>query len=133
YAVLYGEDIFQNLCIDLKNLRHQCEGELKSKIIRMRQFFIRNSNDAGAIKRFLLKIAPSITVVLKNILRLKNINIRPTESLAQKIVAELGLSTNALAIMLEMRAKGLCSKSAKALLEDVLLELQQISSVLDKM
>ena len=32
YAVLYGRDVLKNINIDMKNLRFQCEHELKAKL-----------------------------------------------------------------------------------------------------
>lgn len=36
HKVLYGSDPFINIKIDLKNLRHQCEHELRSKLLNLR-------------------------------------------------------------------------------------------------
>ena len=35
YVILWGEDCLKDLKIDAKNLKHQCEWELKSKLIQL--------------------------------------------------------------------------------------------------
>jgi len=41
----FGEDIFEALKINLNDLRHQCERELKSKLIWLRQGYISSQGD----------------------------------------------------------------------------------------
>lgn len=74
YSHLYGEDCLKGLKIDLRNLRHQCEWELKSKIIQLQKFYINSGGKHKALQQFLLKSLPSFTVIFKNIQRLKNID-----------------------------------------------------------
>ena len=45
HKTLYGEDIFQNLKIDLSDLRLQCERELKVRLIGLRQGYLSSSGD----------------------------------------------------------------------------------------
>jgi hypothetical protein len=46
HETLYGEDLFQNLEIDRKDLRLQCERELKVRLIGLRQGYISSMGDA---------------------------------------------------------------------------------------
>lgn len=72
YSVLFGQDLLKDLNIDLKNLRFQCEHELKSKLLLMRQAFIRLNREESAIEKVLLKSFISVIHIARNILRLKN-------------------------------------------------------------
>jgi len=45
HHTVFGEDIFQNLDIKKSDLRHQCERELKIKLIGLRQGYISASGD----------------------------------------------------------------------------------------
>jgi len=40
HSTVFGEDIFKDLAIDRMDLRHQCERELKSKLIWLRQGYL---------------------------------------------------------------------------------------------
>ncbi len=45
HATVYGEDVFDSIEIDRMDLRHQCERELKSKLIWLRQGYISSQGD----------------------------------------------------------------------------------------
>ncbi len=45
HATVYGEDILKNLEINRMDLRHQCERELKVKLIWLRQGYISSAGD----------------------------------------------------------------------------------------
>jgi hypothetical protein len=45
HETVYGEDIFKEIEISLNDLRHQCERELKSKLIWLRQGYISSQGD----------------------------------------------------------------------------------------
>ena len=46
HETVFGEDLFQNLAIDRKDLRLQCERELKVRLIGLRQGYISSMGDA---------------------------------------------------------------------------------------
>lgn len=71
YLLIYGKDVLKELRIDIKNLRFQCEQELKIKLISLRQFYLRNYNDATALRLVLLKTFTSALHISRNILRMK--------------------------------------------------------------
>ena len=45
HSTVFGEDIFENIEIDKMDLRHQCERDLKSKLIWLRQGYISAQGD----------------------------------------------------------------------------------------
>lgn len=45
HATVFGEDIFEDLSVDRMDLRHQCERELKTKLIWLRQGYISSQGD----------------------------------------------------------------------------------------
>jgi predicted nucleotidyltransferase len=71
YLLLSGEDVLKDINIDLKNLRFQCEHELKSKLIQLRQLFLRKNKDLAALKDILFKTANSSMHILRNLVRIK--------------------------------------------------------------
>jgi hypothetical protein len=74
---LFGTDPFLDLDIDPKNLRLQCEQQIKGKLIRLRQAYI----EVGLKKRQLLGLLTtsftSLLPVLRNTIRLVEPNIQP--------------------------------------------------------
>jgi hypothetical protein len=70
YLLLFGKDVLAGLEIDLKNLRFQCEQELKSKLLMINQNYLR-VKDALLLKTLLLKSFSSVLHILRNLIRLK--------------------------------------------------------------
>jgi hypothetical protein len=73
YAVLYGKDILKDIHVDPKNLRFQCEQELKLKLLNLKQLYIKLAGQPAILAELLLKSFTSVLHILRNVLRLKNI------------------------------------------------------------
>jgi predicted nucleotidyltransferase len=71
YVLLAGENVLKDISVDLKNLRFQCEHELKLKLIHLRQFFLKRNKDKDALKDTLFKSTNSVIHILRNIIRIK--------------------------------------------------------------
>jgi predicted nucleotidyltransferase len=51
HHIVFGQDIFKDLDIDRSDLRHQCERELKVKLIGLRQGYISTAGDQKILAR----------------------------------------------------------------------------------
>lgn len=71
YLVLYGKDVLGGLNIEIKNLRFQCEQELKAKLLNLRQLYLKINRDRTALRNLLFKSFTSSLHILRNTLRLK--------------------------------------------------------------
>jgi len=71
YLVLFGRDVLRDINIDTRNLRFQCEQELKAKLINLRQSFLRIYKERPALRNLLFKAFTSTLHILRNVLRLK--------------------------------------------------------------
>lgn len=88
YFVLYGKDVLKDIRIDIRNLRFQCEQELKAKLIRLRQAYLRINRDKTALRNLLFKSFTSILHILRNVLRLKG---KKPAYIKKEILQELAL------------------------------------------
>lgn len=70
HAVLYGKDVFKDINIDIRNLRFQCEQELKSKILNIKKLYLRTKNKFF-LKNILFKSLTSSIHILRNLVRLE--------------------------------------------------------------
>ena len=70
YRVIYGKDVFKHINIDIKNLRFQCEQELRIKLIALRQLYLKSYSNKRLLLYTLLKTFTSTLHVLRNVLRL---------------------------------------------------------------
>lgn len=91
--VLYGKDILKDIRIDEKNLRFQCEQELKSKLIKIKTAYL-DHRSASDRKKLLFRFFTSTSHLLRNILRLKG-RIPPysKEDVIRDAAAEFGIDS----------------------------------------
>lgn len=95
YAVLSGADIIRDLNIDIKNLRFQCEHELKAKLISLRQVFVAAHNNSSTLKDILLKSFTSCVHIARNFIRLRGKQPGSLkEDIIRQLSQELSISTD---------------------------------------
>ncbi|MFA5145133.1 MAG: hypothetical protein WC723_03920 [Candidatus Omnitrophota bacterium] len=134
YTVLSGSDALKNITIDTRNLRFQCEQELKAKIIALKQCYLRNSESAGQLSASLLKAFTSITHILRNVLRIKG---RQPPYLKQDILkdleAEFQIDKAAWEKILAAKNKQvkLNAKEAKRLFVNFVKDVEEITNFID--
>ncbi|MFH1653277.1 MAG: hypothetical protein ABIE74_04385 [Pseudomonadota bacterium] len=78
HETLYGEDPFKDIAIDRKNLRHQCESELKGKLIHLRSFYATHSKSSKELENILLSSFTTFMAIMRGILQL--LGIEPAQS-----------------------------------------------------
>jgi predicted nucleotidyltransferase len=86
YIVIYGEDILKDIRIDIRNLRFQCEQELKGKLLKLKQMYLASCGSEGALRRLLFLSFASILHILRNVLRLKG---KKPPYLKQDVIKEI--------------------------------------------
>lgn len=131
HILLWGEDYLKGLTIDLKNLRHQCEWELKSKLIQAQQLYINSFMHKNALRIFLLKNLPSFITVFKNILRLQGISESSKDKILERIALEFGLHTDIFRQLWQMRQGSLKTVAIEEAFERFLEALSQLSYKVD--
>lgn len=133
YSVLYGNNILKNLKIDIKNLRFQCEQELKSKLINIKNSYLRNKN-RYALRSLLFQSFTSIMHILRNLVRLKV----KSPSYAKKdvlsdVAREFKFDTANLNKILEAKIKNskLNYKDTQLLFSSLARDLEKIIDIVD--
>jgi hypothetical protein len=93
YQLAFGADLLKDLAIDLKNLRFQCEQELKAKLITVSQSYLKFHNNKTMLRGLLFKTFISVVHVARNLLRLKN-RIPPYRKydVLKELSAEFGIN-----------------------------------------
>ena len=136
YFVLYGKDILKDIHIDTRNLRFQCEQELKAKLINLKQGYLRIRKDKFALRNLLSKSFTSILHILRNVLRLKG---KKPPYRKQDILKELALE-----FQIDMSVWGkisaakikqvkLSGKDIENLFINFVKELEKIVDIVDKL
>lgn len=70
HVVLHGRNPFEGLVIDWEHLRLQCEHELKSKKIQLREQYLLLSSDAERLGQLLTHSFPTFLTLFRSCLRL---------------------------------------------------------------
>lgn len=70
HKIFYGEDPLTRMEIDSKNLRHQCEFELKGKLLNIRQRYLLARGKPDKVKEILMNSISPVLVVFRHVVRL---------------------------------------------------------------
>ncbi|MCX5698324.1 MAG: hypothetical protein NTX01_01310 [Candidatus Omnitrophica bacterium] len=88
YFVLNGKDVLKDIQVDIRNLRFQCEHELKAKLIKLRQAYLLLNNNTPALRSLLFMSFTSVLHILRNVLRIKG---RKPPYLKHEVLEKLAL------------------------------------------
>jgi predicted nucleotidyltransferase len=135
HNVLYGKDVFNDLAIDTKNLRFQCEQELKSKIINIKRTYIENIKNPD-LDKFLIKFFTSSLHLLRNILMLKTgKGADKKEDILNGLAAEFHIDIFAMKTILQAKCsnKRLPRNTAAGLFNLFVRDLESIANLVDGM
>ncbi|MEA3328461.1 MAG: hypothetical protein U9Q08_01790 [Candidatus Omnitrophota bacterium] len=72
HILVYGEDILSGLEVDSKNLRLQCEHQIKGKLIRIRQAYLEIGLKRKGMEALLKQSLASLIPIFRNLIRLKD-------------------------------------------------------------
>lgn len=75
FKILHGEDVVSPIVIESKNLRLQCELEVKNLLIKLRQAYLASSSDNRAIEALIKNSSKSFIAIFRAILRLTHTTV----------------------------------------------------------
>jgi len=136
YFVLYGKDVFKDIQIDIRNLRFQCEQELKAKLLKLRQAYLLINNNAPALRSLLFMSFTSVLHIFRNVLRIKG---RKPPYLKHEVLKELAsefkIDTHVWEKILAAKNKRikLSGKDVEPLFVNFVKELELIVNIVDKL
>jgi len=104
HVLLEGRDPFPELQIGLKNLRLQCEQELRGNLLRLRQRFVEGGASTEAITILLPLSFTALMPCLRGLLRAKDRPVeRSVEGVLQAVEKEFGIDTAAFHDVLNLK------------------------------
>lgn len=71
HQVLFGRDPLSGVTVDPRNLRHQCESELKGKLLHLRAFYAANCHRPRRVAKMMASSFPAFLSAFRAILRLQ--------------------------------------------------------------
>lgn len=95
YFLLYGKDALKDIRVDTRNLRFQCEQELKARLLKLRQGYLALSDNTAALRDLLFASFTSVVHIARNLLRIKGIKPPYIKSeVLEKLSAEFKIDTD---------------------------------------
>ena len=136
HKVMFGSDPFEKISIDLKNLRHQCEHELRSKLLSLNQKFTILSDSPKEIIRLILESSSSFFAIFGGVFRLAG--KRPVASkkgLAEDICQLVDTNPTTLLEILDVREKTRSWKNEDAVkkFQQYLTSIEAVVRFVDKL
>lgn len=137
-AVLFGKDILKGLEIDQRNLRFQCEQELKSKLVNLKRLYIKNAKNGRALSGLLFRYSTSCLHIFNNLIRLKGARISGAYSrkdILEAMGREFGMDAGVFTKIMEAKDRGsrLKPDEAEGLLFGFAAELEKVVSLVDRL
>jgi hypothetical protein len=134
HRVLYGEDPLSGLDIDVRNLRLQCEHELKGKIIRLREQFLLVQKKEGQLKELIIHSLSTFVALFRGALRLLAEDVPMAQrDVLHKIseLEEVDLSILEKVLDLKEGRLEIKGEALRSLFGDYLLILEKITDKVD--
>jgi hypothetical protein len=136
YFLLYGRDVLKDIRIDIRNLRFQCEQELKAKLLKLRQTYLLLNNNTPALRSVLFVSFTSVLHILRNVLRIKG--RKPPylkHEVLKELAAEFKIDIHAWERILSAKNKEikLTGREIEQLFIGFVRELESIVTIVDKL
>jgi hypothetical protein len=134
HRMLWGSDLFATLRIERRNLRLQCEQELRGKLMKLRQSYVECAHAPGDLERVLGVALSSIVVLARTLLRLGGGDPSGgADTVLERFQVKFGASTTSLrrAYQLKRGDLRLAGSGLETLYQEVLEEVQGLVRVVD--
>jgi predicted nucleotidyltransferase len=136
YKVICGEDVLQDLVIEKKFVRLQCEREIKGKLLQLRQQFLETKGSKREIENLLARSAPTFYSIFRALLFLQDKAIPSGSKEMLSLVAhETGLNSSLFLDILKIKEgnKKLTAVEAVSFMEAYIEQIKKLSAVIDEM
>ena len=137
HQVLLGRDPLEGISVDHKNLRHQCESELKGKLLHLRSFYVANCHRPRQIAKMMIQSFPTFLATFRGTLRLLNEKpSRDARTVVELISQKIDINPQVFLDIIEIRkGDSILPRGEGALtaFERYLTELEAITTYVDQM
>ena len=136
HQTILGDDPFASLTFDKKDVRLQCERELKATLIRLRQGYIAAAANKRLVRDVLISTAKGLAPLLRAMLWLKDIDRPPrTETTFNKAASEFSINTDSMitAGKWQYEKLRLGTTDIESAFESVYTTVEQLALMVDKL
>jgi hypothetical protein len=136
HETIMGDDPFTSLEFDKKDVRLQCERELKAMLIRLRQGYIAAAANKKLVRDILISTAKGMLPLLRAMLWLKDTDRSARAELTfSKAAEEFSIDTNPLKSAIKWRHEKirLSEEEMENAYESIYSLVEQLSDIVDKL
>jgi hypothetical protein len=136
HKTIMGDDPFSSLQFDKKDVRLQCERELKAMLIRLRQGYIAAAANKRLVRDILISTAKGMAPLLRAMLWLKDIErSAQTEQTFTKAADEFSIGTKPFETAMKWRYEKtrLSETEMEKAFESIYSAVDQIADIVDKL
>jgi hypothetical protein len=134
HILLYGKDILNELKVNNRNIRFQCEQQLKGGLIRLYQVYLEVGMREKKMRSLLINSLTSFIPIFRSLLRLKG---RALPIRKRDIITDLGkefaVNGDTLLKVLQMRERKKVKDNLEKLFRDYLEEIKKLCIICDRM
>jgi hypothetical protein len=136
HKVIFGEDIFKDLVIPDKDLRLLCEGQIKGKLLHLRQAYLDIGPNPVVLKKLLITALSDLVPVFRQLILLKGQKPHEhKEEMLKELAQIFSLDLNPFLAVLHDKSKKIMisSNQVEAHLQNFLNQLESLSRHLDSL
>jgi len=132
--LLAGKDCLSGIQVDTKNLRFQCEQELKIKLLTLRNTYLRIRKNKAALRELLFRSITSILHISRNVLRLKGRQpVYRKEDIIRELAVEFQIDAGLWQKILtgKNKASKITDSETEKLFADFVREVERLTDIVD--
>lgn len=136
HRTVLGDDPFADLTFDKKDVRLQCERELKAMLIRLRQGYIAAAANKKLVRDILISTARGLAPLLRGMLWLKDVDRASTsEATFVKAADEFSIKTDSLVTAGKWRREKtrLSETEMENAFEAIYATIEQLADIVDEL
>jgi len=137
HDVLFGTDPFKGIQIDRSNLRHQCESELKGKLLHLRAMYTMTCHKPRRVAQMMLRSFPGFVAVFRGIAHLVGPTPpKDTRQMIEQLAKQIDFNPTIFMDLITVReGTTFLPRRAEAIsaFENYLTEIETITNFIDRM
>lgn len=136
YRMVYGEDVLTELTFDPRDLRLQCEREIKGKLLLLREGFLETDGKKKKIRELIGSSITAFVSIFSGLLHLKGIEIPDTKrGIVRAVAQEFSIDQDPFLKCMDIKSGGkdYSTDETRHIFKAYLAEVRKLWEIVDKL
>jgi hypothetical protein len=136
HTLVYGEDVLEELKIEKKHLRLQCEREIKGKLLHLREEFLDTRGNKHLISALISRSIPAFATLFEALLYLQGEEIpKQRQKTFSKAAVVFNFDNDIFEKLLKVKNKTAkySTEELRSLMDSYIWEIRKLAEVVDKL